>query len=108
EDRGVAAADGTDGSRQRYRLAARQVLAQYERVDLGCRAAQGARLVVEGDRLRLGEVRRRQDGRDRERLDRVVGRVGHEPVRRLGELARDLRGVDVGPALRGHPGLTAE
>ena len=73
-DRGVAAADRPDRSGQGHCVAAREVLAEHERVDLGRGAAQGARLIVEGNRLRLGEVRRRQDGRDGERLDGVVAR----------------------------------
>ncbi len=100
-DHGVAAADGTDRSGQGHRLAPREVLAKHERVDLGGRAAQRARLIVEGYRLRLREVRRRQDRPDRERLDRVVACVGHEPLGRLAELARDLRAFDIGPAFGG-------
>jgi hypothetical protein len=89
-DRGVATADGTDRRGQGHRVTAREVFAEHERVDLRRGAAQGAGLVVEGYRLGLREIRRRQDRRDRERLDGVVGGVRHEPLGRLAELAGDL------------------
>ena len=65
-------------------------------------------MIVEGDDLRLGEVGRRQDRRDGERLDRVVGGVGHEPVGRVPELARDLRGIDVRAVGGGHAEVARE
>jgi hypothetical protein len=59
-------------------------------------------VVVERDQPRLGEVGRGEDGRDRERLHRVVARVGHQPVGVRGQLVRDPGRVHVGAAGRGH------
>src|SRR5439155_12737734 len=87
--------------RPRQRLTAYQKYAEHERVNLRRGATQGARLIVEGHCLGLSEIRRGQDRRDGERLDGVVRGIRHEPLRRLAELARDLRGVDVGAALGG-------
>ena len=53
-----------------------EVLPQQECVDLGGVAAQGGHLVVEGQGLGLDEVRRRQDGRQREGLSDVVPLAG--------------------------------
>jgi len=88
-DRGVAAPDRRDRPGQRHRVAAGEVLPKHERVDLGRGTPQRARLIVEGHGLGLGEIGRRQDGRDAEGLDGVVRGVGHEPLRRLPELLRD-------------------
>ena len=107
-DRGVAPAHGRDGPRQRHRLTPVQVLAEQERVDLRRRAPERARLIVERDDLRLGEVGRREHRRQAERLDHVVERVRHQPVGGLPELTRDLRGVHVGPLGRGDAEVAGE
>ena len=102
EHRGVAARDAPARLRGGHRLAAMQVLAHQQRVDLGRVAAQHGRLVVERQGLGLHEVGRRQDRRHRQGLQHVVARVGHEPRGVLHEDARDVLGREVRAVGRGH------
>ena len=101
-DGGEPAAHGLARPRPRHRPARPQIFAEEQRVDLGRRAAQRGRLVVERHEARLREVGRRQDRGDGERLDGVVARIGHQPVGVVGELPRNPGGVDVRAIGGGH------
>jgi hypothetical protein len=102
EDRGVPAADRARRARRRHRAPPAQVLAQQQRIDLGGGAPQRRRLVVERQELGLGEVWRREERAERERLHCVVRGIGHQRVGGFRERARDSRGLHVRAPGGGH------
>ena len=102
EDGGVAPRHRPAGAGVGNGPPAVEVLPQEERVDLGGVAPEDHRLVVEGQRLGLDEVGRGEDGRQRQRLQHVVARVGHEPRRLLAEDARDVVRWQIGAVRRRH------
>ena len=101
QDGRVATSDRGGRAGQGHGAAAAQVLPEQQGVDLGGRPAQHRGLEVEGDELGLDEVRRREDGRQRQGLHRVVAGVGHEVVGGVAEGAGNGRRIEIRAVARG-------
>ena len=100
EHRRVPARHRPPRRRRRHGAAAVQVFPHEQGIDLRRVATQDHGLITQGQGLGLDEVRRGKDGREPERLQNIVSRVGHEPRGLLPEDARDVFRGQIG-AVRG-------